>query len=254
MHLVDEQLDSGPIVLQAAVPVLDDDSEDTLSSRFLPRSTRSIPKPSNWCCRVAIAWRDVASSEHDRTADSHPCYEPAESLPLLVSDLTGRGFPVVIVDDGSGPGSAHIFESLTANPRVSFLQHAVNLGKGAALRTGINHILTHDQDAIGVVTADADGQHVVDDIVAVAAELNRQPHQLVLGVRTFHEDVPFRSRLGNVLTRNLVRAVIGRRMSDTQTGLRGVPRALATELLGCLPRDTSSSWTCSYSPNTCRCL
>ena len=160
-----------------------------------------------------------------------PAYEPAESLPLLVSDLTGRGFAVVIVDDGSGPGSAHIFESLTANPRVSFLQHAVNLGKGAALRTGINHILTHDQDAIGVVTADADGQHVVDDIVAVAAELNRQPHQLVLGVRTFHEDVPFRSRLGNVLTRNLVRAVIGRRMSDTQTGLRGVPRALATELL-----------------------
>ena len=35
VHFVDEQLDSGPIVLQAAVPVLDDDSEDTLSSRIL---------------------------------------------------------------------------------------------------------------------------------------------------------------------------------------------------------------------------
>ena len=43
--------------------------------------------------------------------------------------------------------------------------------------------------------------------------------------------MPLRSRFGNVVTRNLVRAVIGQRMSDTQTGLRGVPSALATELL-----------------------
>ena len=232
VHFVDEQLDSGPIVLQAAVPVLDDDSEDTLSS---PHSCRGAPDLlRSHRTGVVGSLSPGGTSPHPNMTGPPiliPAYEPAESLPLLVSDLTGRGFAVVIVDDGSGPGSAHIFESLTANPRVSFLQHAVNLGKGAALRTGINHILTHDQDAIGVVTADADGQHVVDDIVAVAAELNRQPHQLVLGVRTFHEDVPFRSRLGNVLTRNLVRAVIGRRMSDTQTGLRGVPRALATELL-----------------------
>jgi glycosyltransferase involved in cell wall biosynthesis len=160
-----------------------------------------------------------------------PAYEPAESLPMLVSDLTGRGYSVVVVDDGSGPGSADIFEALTANPSVALLRHAVNLGKGAALRTGINYILTHDRDAMGLVTADADGQHLAPDIDRVAEELSRAPDHLVLGVRTFHRDVPLRSRLGNLLTRNLVRTVIGRRMTDTQTGLRGIPRALARDLL-----------------------
>ena len=59
-----------------------------------------------------------------------PAYQPAESLELLVCDLTGRGYAVVIVDDGSGPGSAKVFESLSPNPSVTVLRHAVNLGKG----------------------------------------------------------------------------------------------------------------------------
>jgi putative flippase GtrA len=161
-----------------------------------------------------------------------PAYEPADSLPLLVSDLTGRGYSVVVVDDGSGPGSANVFAVLSSNPSATLLRHAVNLGKGAALRTGINHILTHGpEEAVGVVTADADGQHLACDIVSVAEELSREPHYLVLGVRSFHDAVPFRSRIGNLLTRNLVRAVIGRKMSDTQTGLRGIPIALARDLL-----------------------
>ena len=95
----------------------------------------------------------------------------------------------------------------------------------------MNHVLTHDSEAIGVVTADADGQHLASDIISVAEALSREPDHLVLGVRTFHEDVPLRSRIGNLLTRNLVRALIGRKMSDTQTGLRGVPRSLARDLL-----------------------
>jgi putative flippase GtrA len=50
-------------------------------------------------------------------------------------------------------------------------------------------------------------------------------------VREFTDDVPLRSRVGNVLTRTLVRTVIGRKMSDTQTGLRGIPTAMARNLL-----------------------
>jgi glycosyltransferase involved in cell wall biosynthesis len=160
-----------------------------------------------------------------------PAYEPPEGLPLLVSDLTARGYSVVVVDDGSGPGSDGIFEAVASNPSVALVRHAVNLGKGAALRTGMNYVLTHDLNAIGVVTADADGQHLAHDIAKVAEELCRVPDHLVLGVRTFQQDVPLRSRIGNVLTRSLVRTVIGRRMTDTQTGLRGIPRALARDLL-----------------------
>ena len=44
MHVVDEELDHGPIVLQTAVPVKDDDTEETLSARILKEEHRAYPK------------------------------------------------------------------------------------------------------------------------------------------------------------------------------------------------------------------
>jgi putative flippase GtrA len=54
---------------------------------------------------------------------------------------------------------------------------------------------------------------------------------LVLGSRAFEGRVPLRSRIGNVLTRGVFRLLIGRSLSDTQTGLRGIPRAFLPELI-----------------------
>jgi glycosyltransferase involved in cell wall biosynthesis len=160
-----------------------------------------------------------------------PAYVPAESLPDLVSELTDSGHDIVVVDDGSGPESAGIFDTIRRNPRAAVVRHAVNLGKGAALRTGMNHALAQFPDCIGVVTADADGQHLASDIQAVSHALTCEPGHLVLGVRSFGGAVPFRSRFGNLVTRRVVQAVIGRRLQDTQTGLRGVPAGLARDLL-----------------------
>jgi hypothetical protein len=51
---------------------------------------------------------------------------------------------------------------------VHVLRHAVNLGKGRALKTGFNFILGRFPHLMGVVTPDADGQHRVEDVVRVA--------------------------------------------------------------------------------------
>jgi glycosyltransferase involved in cell wall biosynthesis len=160
-----------------------------------------------------------------------PAYVPARCLPTLVGQLTAAGRQVIVVDDGSGPASAKVFDSLRSNSRVTLLRHAVNLGKGAALRTGINYALAYYPDCPGVVTADADGQHLVDDILAVSNALETNPGHFVLSVRTFGPSVPFRSRFGNILTRTLVRGVVGQRIQDTQTGLRGIPATLGRKLL-----------------------
>ena len=161
-----------------------------------------------------------------------PVYQPTAGLNSVVADLVSRDYRIVVVDDGSTTeSSAAVFSQLVDNPNVTLLRHAVNLGKGAALRTGINHALTTRPEAAGMVTADADGQHLAADILKVAAELQRTPNELILGVRTFTREVPLRSRFGNLLTRTLVRTLVGRKMSDTQTGLRGIPRVLALDLL-----------------------
>jgi phosphoribosylglycinamide formyltransferase-1 len=44
VHFVDEECDHGPIILQAAVPVLEDDTEDSLSARILEQEHRIYPE------------------------------------------------------------------------------------------------------------------------------------------------------------------------------------------------------------------
>jgi glycosyltransferase involved in cell wall biosynthesis len=71
-----------------------------------------------------------------------PAYRPSPGLVGLVSDLSARGMrAIVLVDDGSGPEFRAIFDQAAQFPGVQVLRHAVNLGKGAALKTGINHAL-----------------------------------------------------------------------------------------------------------------
>ena len=162
-----------------------------------------------------------------------PAYNPSADLPRLVRDLLEAAglAAVVVVNDGSGPASGPIFGELRTIANVTVLDHAVNLGKGAALKTGLNHVACAFPAAAGAVTADADGQHAAADILAAAAALVSTPRSLILGARRFDGDVPLRSKFGNVLTRSIMRAVTGQKLTDTQTGLRGIPMDYIPELL-----------------------
>ena len=101
-----------------------------------------------------------------------PAWNPAEDLCSFVAGLLGVGFSaVVVVDDGSDSSCRRVFDSLNGSG-VHVLRHAVNLGKGRALKTGFNFVLDSLPHLQGVVTADADGQHRVEDVVRVADALD----------------------------------------------------------------------------------
>jgi len=160
-----------------------------------------------------------------------PALNPGPTLVDFVRVLTDSGAHVVVLDDGSDPGCAEIFAALQQLDGVDLLRHVVNLGKGAALKTGLNYIACDYPDGVGVVTADADGQHKVEDVLAVAETLVAHPRELILGVRGFEGELPLRSRFGNTVTRHVMRLVTGQRISDTQTGLRGIPMWMIPRLL-----------------------
>jgi len=165
-----------------------------------------------------------------------PAYKPSASLPELIRsvrdyDSSGIIAAVLVVDDGSGPEFGPVFRAAKTEAGAIVISHAVNLGKGAALKSGFNHALLRWTTASGIVTADADGQHAPRDILRVASELSEHPDQLVLGARKFTRGVPFRSRFGNTTTRLVFRAFTGLALADTQTGLRGWPRALCLSSL-----------------------
>lgn len=165
-----------------------------------------------------------------------PAYEPEGALVDLVRDVIRRlGAAVVVVDDGSSRDRVPVFAAVSRLPGVTLLAHATNRGKGQALKTAFRFVMATMPDVVGVVTADADGQHLPVDIAAVAARLAARPDRLVLGRRRLDRGAPWRSRLGNALSRRVFRLVTGRTVADTQTGLRGVPAALLADLVRLRP-------------------
>jgi putative flippase GtrA len=159
-----------------------------------------------------------------------PAYEPDVHLITLVQELRLAGLPLIIVDDGSGEDYKPIFDKLNLEG-VTLLQHSTNLGKGQALKTAFSYVLAHLPNCLGVVSADADGQHLSADIIHTAQTLAQQSQNLVLGCRHFTGKIPLRSKLGNIFTRGVFATLIGKKISDTQTGLRGIPRTLLPALL-----------------------
>ena len=88
-----------------------------------------------------------------------PAYEPDEKMIRLLQTLQKVGIErIVVVDDGSGNEYRSLFEQAKQLGAV-VLTHAVNLGKGRALKTAFNEVLNRYPEAIGAITADSDGQH-----------------------------------------------------------------------------------------------
>lgn len=158
-----------------------------------------------------------------------PSLNPDKRLETVVKNLQNEGFEnIVLVDDGSLPENKAFFPKSSS---IVLLEHEKNLGKGAALKTAMKYVSENRKDIVGVVTCDGDGQHTSHDTKRVAEELIKT-NKLVLGVRDFSlENVPARSRIGNRLSSFALLICSGKYISDTQTGLRGIPACMFDAML-----------------------
>lgn len=163
-----------------------------------------------------------------------PALEPDEKLIAIAGELISGGFnKIVIVNDGSCRSYDKIFRE-TERLGCTVISHYENLGKGAAIKTGVRELIKRYGDLYGFITADADGQHLVCDITAAAQAMLDSPDTLVLGTRNFSSGgVPARSRFGNAATSFFFRISSGISCPDTQTGLRGIPGSLFDLALSC---------------------
>ena len=160
-----------------------------------------------------------------------PSLNPDELFLETVNKLIQVGFTdIIVVDDGSKPECKYYFTE-AQKLGVIILTHEINKGKGAALKTAFNYYLNHFDITYykGIVTADADGQHLATDIRETADRLinsNKNDMCMVLGTRDFSDKiVPFKSRNGNKITTVVFKLLFGKYINDTQTGLRGISNA-----------------------------
>lgn len=154
-----------------------------------------------------------------------PALNPEEALIDYVKSLLTKGFrEIIVINDGSRESRKYIFSRLEKLNHCTVLTHKINRGKGRALKTGFQYFLEYFSELHGVVTADADGQHAVDDVCKVAQKLQEVKNELVLGIRNFKEaHVPRRSYIGNTITSFAFQLLFRQKLVDTQTGLRAIP-------------------------------
>ena len=154
-----------------------------------------------------------------------PSLNPDEKLNKVVDGLLSAGFEdIVLVNDGSDEAHLEPFRQAAAHKEVTLLTHEVNKGKGRALKTAFSYVIDNRKQTAGVITVDGDNQHTVKDIRACAEKMLECKDKVILGCRDFTQDnVPWKSRVGNVSTSLVFRLLCGIKISDTQTGLRAIP-------------------------------
>ena len=167
-----------------------------------------------------------------------PALDPEENLTPYCESLFSEGFRrFLLVDDGSADENKHIFQNSVNALRekgadARLLVHPVNKGKGRALKDAFADCAEHyGEEGYAVITADSDGQHLTGDVKRIAEALLKDDDAILLGSRDFtRPDVPPRSKFGNILTSRVFRIFLGLQISDTQTGLRGIPAKYLREM------------------------
>jgi len=163
-----------------------------------------------------------------------PALNPDDKLIKYVQELIDNGFEnIIVVDDGSRVEKKSIFMEIEKYKECTVLYHAINMGKGRALKNAFNYYLINfSGDYKGVITADSDGQHTVQDVLKLEKSMGENMESLTLGVRDFNRDnVPYKSKFGNKLTRSIIKLLYGGSISDTQTGLRAIPNSVLYKYL-----------------------
>ena len=146
-----------------------------------------------------------------------PSYEPDDELLKVVDELLENSFKVVVVNDGSNSRFDEVFNRLPVS--VNYLHYETNMGKGFALKHGLQFIRSNFGEDSIVVTLDSDGQHKVKDAIRVC-ELCEEKGGLILGSRHFGKGTPFKSKFGNWMARMTFLLSTKHKIYDTQTGLR----------------------------------
>lgn len=161
-----------------------------------------------------------------------PAYQPSKEMTDFIEQLKKHtSSPIFVIDDGSGESYKDFFNR-AVELGCHLVTHEANQGKGAAIKSGLLAASQTYEKITSFLTCDADGQHVVSDVLMMIETAKEKPDVLLLGTRTFKEkNVPFKSRLGNFFSTIYFYLSTGFYCPDTQTGLRVIPIELLYDAL-----------------------
>jgi glycosyltransferase involved in cell wall biosynthesis len=143
-------------------------------------------------------------------------YNEKAHIPTLLKALENKDLDVIVVDDGSGDGSGELSRKFN----ITLLTHPVNLGKGAAMKTGAIYAFNNGYEY--VIFMDADGQHDPGDLKFFTEKMTLKKYDLILGSRGLGKDAPFIRALGNKIASIVIKLFFNIKVSDPLSGFRAL--------------------------------
>jgi predicted LPLAT superfamily acyltransferase/uncharacterized protein (DUF2062 family) len=154
-----------------------------------------------------------------------PVYNnPNTVVSVIERCLSESEFPILVIDDGSVTPVERLFKDKypDSHPRVSFVRHEVNQGKGVALQTGFKETLRRGYSHF--IAIDADDQHDPKDMALLVQSARENPWALIVGDRDMQvENVPGSSTFGKKFSNFWVRYQTDVGVADSQSGYRIYP-------------------------------
>lgn len=147
-----------------------------------------------------------------------PAFNESKRIERVLTDLKGVGLPIIVVDDGSKDFTSERVKKF----QVTVLRHRINLGKGAALKTGCEAAFSMGADA--VIMMDSDGQHKAGDLPKFLEKIQSGKFDIVFGSRNMSLGVPLVRFIGNKLASVLISLLYGVYVSDLICGYRAVTK------------------------------
>src|SRR4030042_6898882 len=156
-----------------------------------------------------------------------PLFNEEKHIFRVLKDVSVYKIPIVVVDDGSKDKSGFKIRNFMrihrfAGKNINLLGHDINLGKGAAMKTGADFAFANGADAVGFM--DSDGHHNPEDLVKFIRKLEQKKDDVIFGSRNLNLGVPLVRYLGNKFASLLVVLFFRVYVSDTLCGFRAITR------------------------------
>ena len=146
-----------------------------------------------------------------------PAYNEENNIISTINNIKKYISNIIVIDDGSADNTCALLKQ-NFNNQITILKHKINLGKGAAMKTGCDAAIK--MRAKTLVMIDGDGQHKGKDIPKLIYKLKKENLDIIFGLRTFSKEMPLLMRIGNKFLSFIINLVSKIKLEDTQSGFR----------------------------------
>jgi glycosyltransferase involved in cell wall biosynthesis len=151
-------------------------------------------------------------------------------MPGIIGYCQSKCWDIIIVNDGSNDGSGELLQQFSTHDHVAILNHKLNKGYGATLKTGFSACNTEY-----AITFDADGQHALEDIDKLFHMITSRDADLVVGSRKGAETSSYYRGIGKGFIRYLAKILMTVPIYDLNSGMKIYRTELAKKYLNLLP-------------------